>query len=234
MARAGGKCRYCRSPIKSRYPVVEALTGLGYAVIAVLFPLTTYGAGTLGLMALFTLLLVASAIDLDTYTIPDELTLPGVALGLAFAFLNTRSGAAEAGLPTFQGAVQGALLGAGLLVTIDLIGSWVLRRFRERQYPEAPIGYQQISLALLVGAWLGPWWGLGRRSSRRRSTSRRGGLSGCRRSSRWAVSSSAWRWGQRLRAGPDPDGAGGTRGGGRGLARGGHVLVAEARARGRG
>nr|WP_246580903.1 A24 family peptidase [Deinococcus aestuarii] len=157
----GGRCRYCRSPIKSRYPVVEALTGLGYAVIAALFPLTTYGAGTLGLMVLFTLLLVASAIDLDTYTIPDELTLPGVALGLAFAFLNTRSGAAEAGLPTLQGAVQGALLGAGLLVTIDLIGSWVLRRFRERQYPEAPIGYQQLSLALLAGAWLGPWWGLG-------------------------------------------------------------------------
>lgn len=32
-------------------------------------------------MVLFTLLLVGSAIDLDTYTIPDELTLPGVALG---------------------------------------------------------------------------------------------------------------------------------------------------------
>ncbi|EYB67583.1 peptidase A24A-like protein [Deinococcus phoenicis] len=157
----GGKCRYCRAPIKARYPVVELLTGLGYAVIAALFPFTTFGAGTLGLMVLFTLLLVASAIDLDTYTIPDELTLPGAALGLAFAWLNTRSGAAEAGLPLVGQAVQGALLGAGLLVTIDLLGSWVLRRFRERQYPETPIGYQQISLALLAGAWLGPWWGLG-------------------------------------------------------------------------
>lgn len=157
----GGRCRYCRAPIKARYPVVELLTGAGYAAIAALFPLTTFGAGTLGLMLLFTLLLVASAIDLDTYTIPDELTLPGVALGLALAWLNTRSGAAEAGgLPTLAGAVQGALLGAGLLVTIDLIGSWVLRRFRERQYPEQPTGYQQIALALLVGAWLGPWWGL--------------------------------------------------------------------------
>ncbi|GAA5514117.1 hypothetical protein Dcar01_02869 [Deinococcus carri] len=157
----GGKCRYCRAPIKTRYPLVEGLTGLGYAVIAALFPFTTYGAGTLGLFVLFTLLLVASAIDLDTYTIPDELTLPGVALGLAFAALNTRSGAAEAGLPTLGQALQGALLGAGLLVTIDLLGSWVLRRFRERQYPETPIGYQQISLGLLAGAWLGPWWGLG-------------------------------------------------------------------------
>ena len=155
----GGKCRYCRAPIKSRYPVVEALTGLGYATIAALFPLTTFGAGTLGLMVLFTLLLVGSAIDLDTYTIPDELTLPGVALGLLFGVLNTRAGVA--GLPDFAAAVNGALLGAGLLVAINQFGSWVLRRFRERQYPEFPIGFQQISLGLLAGAWLGPWWGAG-------------------------------------------------------------------------
>nr|WP_221269941.1 A24 family peptidase [Deinococcus budaensis] len=156
----GGKCRYCRAPIKARYPLVELLTGLGYAVIAALYPLSLYGAAPLGLMVLFTLLLVASAIDLDTYTIPDALTLPGVALGLAFAAWNTRAGAGGE-LPSLVEAVQGALLGAGLLVTIDLLGSWVLRRGRERRYPEAPIGYQQISLALLVGAWGGPGWGLG-------------------------------------------------------------------------
>lgn len=155
----GGKCRYCRAPIKTRYPIVEGLTGLGYATIAALFPLAVYGAGSLGLMLLFTLLLVGSAIDLDTYTIPDELTLPGVALGLLFGFLNGRN--AVEGLPDLAGAVNGALLGAGLLVAINQFGSWVLRRFRERQYPEFPIGFQQISLGLLAGAWLGPWWGAG-------------------------------------------------------------------------
>lgn len=155
----GGRCRYCRAPIKVRYPVVEALTGAGYAAAAALYPATTFGWGTLGLMALLTLLLVCSAIDLDTYTIPDELTLPGVALGLAFAALHAGPGA-EA-LPTFAQAVGGALLGAGLLVTINNVGAWVLRRFRERSWPEFPLGYQQISLGLLVGAWLGPWWGAG-------------------------------------------------------------------------
>ncbi|MBZ9752027.1 prepilin peptidase [Deinococcus sp. HMF7604] len=154
-----GKCRYCGAPIKARYPVVELLTGIGYATIAALFPPLTVGWGALGLMVLFTLLLVGSAIDLDTYTIPDELTLPGVALGLAFGALNGWWGAPE--LPDFAGAVQGALLGAGLLVAINQLGSWVLRRFRERQFPEFPLGYQQISLALLAGAWLGPWWGAG-------------------------------------------------------------------------
>ncbi|KEF33844.1 peptidase A24 [Deinococcus sp. RL] len=156
----GGKCRYCRAPIKARYPVVEGLTGVGYATIAALYPPALYGGATLGLCVLFTLLLVASAIDLDTFTIPDELTLPGVALGVGFSLLNARVGAGGGlGLPTPAEAVQGALLGAGLLVTIDLLGSWVLRRFRERRYPETPIGYQQIALALLVGAWAGPGWG---------------------------------------------------------------------------
>ncbi|MFC4426270.1 prepilin peptidase [Deinococcus navajonensis] len=152
-----GKCRYCGAPIKTRYPLVELLTGIGYALIAVLFPPLTFGLSTLGLMVLFTLLLVGSAIDLDTYTIPDELTLPGVVLGLLFALAN----AADSGLPTFAQAVQGALLGAGLLVTINNLGSWVLRRFRERRFPEFPLGYQQISLGLLAGTWLGPWWGAG-------------------------------------------------------------------------
>ncbi|CAM3701447.1 prepilin peptidase [Deinococcus frigens] len=155
----GGRCRYCRAPIKSRYPIVEALTGLGYATIAVLFPIALYGAGSLGLMLLFTLLLVGSAIDLATYTIPDELTLPGVALGLLFGLFNGRN--AVEGLPDLARAVNGAILGAGLLVAINQFGSWVLRRFRERKYPEFPIGFQQISAGLLAGAWLGPWWGAG-------------------------------------------------------------------------
>lgn len=162
-AALGGKCRYCRAPINPRYPLVELLTGLGYGLIALAFPLSVYGVGTAGLMVLFTLLLVGSAIDLDTYTIPDELTLPGTALGLLFALggagLAARPGGL--GLPNPSEALLGALLGAGLLVSINLFGTWVMRRFRERSYPDFPIGYQQISLGLLAGAWLGPAWGLG-------------------------------------------------------------------------
>ena len=65
-----------------------------------------------------------------------------------------------AGLPVFEGALRGMLLGAGLLIAIDLYGSWVMRRFRERSFPEAPLGFQQIAVAMLVGAWLGVWAGL--------------------------------------------------------------------------
>lgn len=148
----GGKCRYCKAPINPRYPIVEAVTGLAYAAIAALYPVSTYGVAPLGLMFLFTILLAGSLIDLETFTLPDELTLTGVVLGLIFAALHKGIGK----LPDLPEALHGALMGAGIIVLISLLGSWVMRRFRERQYPEFPIGYQQISLGLLVGAWFGP------------------------------------------------------------------------------
>ncbi|MFC4454666.1 prepilin peptidase [Deinococcus sonorensis] len=157
----GGRCRYCRAPISPRYPVIELITGLAYGLLAWAFPYSQVGASLLGLGLLFTLLLVASVIDQGTYTIPDELTLPGAALGLLFGLVNARTGADATGLPVFAEALRGMLLGAGLLITIDLLGSWVLRRFRERSFPEYPLGYQQIAVSLLVGAWLGVGWGLG-------------------------------------------------------------------------
>lgn len=148
----GGKCRYCKAPINPRYPIVEAVTGVAYTAIAALYPVSAYGIAPLGLMFLFTILLAGSLIDLAVFELPDELTLVGVALGLLFAFLHKGVGV----LPSLPEALNGALMGAGIIVLISLLGSWVMRRFRERQHPEFPIGYQQISLGLLVGAWFGP------------------------------------------------------------------------------
>ncbi len=163
-AALGGKCRYCKAPISVRYPVVELVTGAAYALLSVVFPFSQVGAGLIGLCLLFTLLLVASVIDQETYTIPDEISLPGAAIGLLFGLLHARPkdglGFGADTLPVFGEAARGMLLGAGLLITIDLFGSWVIRRFRERSFPEAPLGFQQIALSLLAGAWLGPWWGI--------------------------------------------------------------------------
>ena len=163
-AALGGKCRYCKAGISARYPVVELVTGAAYALLSVVFPFSQVGTGLIGLCLLFTLLLVASVIDQETYTIPDEISLPGAATGLLFGLLHARPkdglGFGADTLPVFAEAARGMLLGAGLLITIDLFGSWVIRRFRERSFPEAPLGFQQIALSLLAGAWLGPWWGM--------------------------------------------------------------------------
>jgi leader peptidase (prepilin peptidase)/N-methyltransferase len=156
-----GRCRSCRAPISARYPLVELLTAGGYALLAILLPWSQVGPSLVGLCLLFTLLLVIAFIDAETRTIPDELVLPGIALGVMTGLLNDRSGGVAMGLPGLADAAQGALLGAGVISLIAIFGAWVLRRFRERQYPEWPVNYQSVALAALVGAWLGLPWGVG-------------------------------------------------------------------------
>jgi leader peptidase (prepilin peptidase)/N-methyltransferase len=160
-----GRCRHCGAPISARYPLVELASGLGYLAIAWRFPPLELGLATLGLCFAFTILLVSSAIDLETKTLPDALTLPAVGVGLALALLPSSAPA----LPDFGGALHGALLGAGLLSLIGAYGSWALRRFREPRFPEYPLGYQQIHVSALAGAvaggllggqWAGPAWGV--------------------------------------------------------------------------
>jgi leader peptidase (prepilin peptidase)/N-methyltransferase len=149
-----GRCRYCGKPINPRYPIVEAISALGYLAIAWRFPLMDYGLATVGLWFFFTILLAGSGIDLETKTLPDVLTLPPVAVGLLIAFATT----SKPGLPDFSAALHGALMGAGLLAMIAGLGAWVVRRFRETRYPDFPIDYMHVHLGALVGAWFGPVW----------------------------------------------------------------------------
>lgn len=79
-----GHCRSCRAPISPRYPAVEAANGLLWLALAVL---RGPRAQTFVAMALVTALLVLSLIDLEHQLLPDAITLPGVAAGLAASFL---------------------------------------------------------------------------------------------------------------------------------------------------
>ncbi len=69
----GGKCRKCKQPISKQYPIIEAVNGIAWCLIAVVrgigydFP---YNGTTVCYMALFSALLVLSVIDYRTYEIP--------------------------------------------------------------------------------------------------------------------------------------------------------------------
>ena len=156
----GGKCRYCKEPISWRYPVVELISGLGYLAIAWKFPFLDAPLVTLALWFLFTMLLAGSAIDLETKILPDEFTLPAVGVGLVVAFF-----AGSSNFPNFQQALEGALIGAGVLALIAGYGAWILRKFAEVKYPTPPLDYQTVHLGGLVGAWAGVlggfWWAIG-------------------------------------------------------------------------
>ena len=79
-----GRCRSCRAAISWRYPAVEAANGLLWLALAALLGHQPW---TFVAMALVTALLVLSLIDLDHQILPDVITLPGIAAGLAASLL---------------------------------------------------------------------------------------------------------------------------------------------------
>lgn len=68
-----GKCGYCQTPISIRYPLIEALTALASAVVAVKFG---YSLQALVLVPLTWVFIALIFIDIDKMLLPDQLTQP--------------------------------------------------------------------------------------------------------------------------------------------------------------
>lgn len=90
----GGRCRACKTPYSFRYFVVELLTAVLFALVVSKYVEITAGGSVLKGVGLtvFHLFFVGGMIisaftDLDHHIIPNEVTYPGVPLGLLAAFL---------------------------------------------------------------------------------------------------------------------------------------------------
>lgn len=79
-----GRCRDCGAAISLRYPAVELANGLAWLGLAALLGSSPR---TFVAMGLATALLMLSLIDLDHHLLPDVITKPGIAAGLAASFL---------------------------------------------------------------------------------------------------------------------------------------------------
>lgn len=79
-----GRCRDCRNPISARYLVVELLTAVLFAVVILMFGVTLEG---LKYAVLAFVLLGLIFTDLDCKLLPDEFTLVGLMLGIAFSLV---------------------------------------------------------------------------------------------------------------------------------------------------
>lgn len=144
--RLRGRCRYCRSPISVRYPLIEGVTGILFLLAFWRFGVSLE---TLGYWLFLSWLLALSLIDLDTMTLPNPLTQSGLVAGLAFQAL-------VGFLPEYQAAglanqlmagVVGAVLGIWLFDSITFVGSMV--------FGQTAMGGGDAKLAAMMGAWLG-------------------------------------------------------------------------------
>lgn len=135
-----GRCRTCAAPISLRYPLVEVATATLFVACALIFGWSLQAVAA----ALFCSLMVAlGLIDLEHMILPDKLTLPGIALGLALQ-------------PWIDGvtlldALIGTLIGAGALILLINVWFWL----RE----EEGMGLGDVNLMALIGAFLG-WKGV--------------------------------------------------------------------------
>lgn len=133
-----GRCRHCSAPISARYPLVEAATAGLFLACAERFGATAQAAAAAVLCAF---LIALAATDFEQLLLPDGLTFPGMAAGLAL----------QPWLPaTAVDAVIGMLAGAGVLFLIAEAWLWLRS--------EEGMGLGDAKLMAMVGAFLG-WQG---------------------------------------------------------------------------
>ena len=131
-----GRCRACGVRISPLYPAVEVLTGaLAVALWGRLGPTVAFA----GYFVFAAALVTITFIDLDHRIIPDVISLPGIALGLAVSFVSP--------LVTPLDAFIGALAGGGVLLAIAL-GYEAIRGHEG-------MGGGDIKLLAMIGAFLG-------------------------------------------------------------------------------
>lgn len=124
-----GKCRYCKKPIPTQYPLVEAGLALVFVASYIFWPLALASAASIAVFALWlamTIILMALAIyDFRWQLLPDRLVLPLAALALAQAIVAIVS--ANAPLTSLVNHLAALAIGGGLFLAIFLIsnGRWI-------------------------------------------------------------------------------------------------------------
>jgi len=130
-----GRCRTCGESISLMYPLIELLTaGVFVATYAV------FGPGWLLLVRLVfgAAMIVLFVIDLQHQILPNEITLPGIAVGLAASFV------AE---PGWRDALIGAVAGGGALWLV----AWGYEKLRHHE----GMGFGDVKMLAMIGAFLG-------------------------------------------------------------------------------
>lgn len=138
-----GRCAGCGARISARYPLIELLTALLSAAVA-----WKFGFGWPLLAALvFTWFLVALCfIDIDTQLLPDDLTLPLLAIGLGLSLFTADASGAPIPVDS-RSAIIGALAG--------YLSLWSVTKLFYLATRKEGMGAGDFKLLAALGAWLG-------------------------------------------------------------------------------
>ena len=142
----GAKCRNCGTAISWQYPLVEAITATLFFLVYWKFGMTL---ASPVYMLLAASLVLVTFVDLTDWTIPNEVTFPGIPVGVGCAV--TAMVYPDSGLlldrPLWS--MLGVLVGGGVLYGLDL-GSLLILKKRG-------MGFGDVKLMAMLGAFFGPW-----------------------------------------------------------------------------
>ncbi len=126
-----GRCRHCGAPISPRYPLVELLTGVAFAAVALV---RGFDLDLLVELPLVAVLIAVAGIDLEHRIVPNRIVAPAAAFGL----------------------VAGATLSFGDLpeLLIAGAGAFLFLLLAALAYP-AGMGMGDVKLAGVMGLFLG-------------------------------------------------------------------------------
>ena len=151
-----GRCQTCHAKISCRYPLVELAVGVLWAFIAwrsyeAFFPVEF----ALGMMFLLWTLVGLAVLDAEYLWLPDLLTLPSIAFGFGWWFLQGKQVGWALHMPSerLQDARAAGLRLLGILVSAGLILliRWIYWLIRHRE----GMGLGDAKLMALLAAWLG-------------------------------------------------------------------------------
>jgi leader peptidase (prepilin peptidase)/N-methyltransferase len=134
--RLRGRCSACSAPISARYPMVEVLGSATAAWAAWHFG---FGWQSAAAIVFLWALLALAFIDLDTYLLPDSLTLPLLWLGLVFNL--------NGGFVSLDSAVIGAVAG--------YLSLWLVYHLFRLLTGKEGMGFGDFKLLAALGAWFG-------------------------------------------------------------------------------
>ncbi|MGQ0553711.1 MAG: prepilin peptidase [Planctomycetota bacterium] len=159
-----GRCRACSTQISLRYPAVELfVAGLFVGAWRLNPPVDGEALGLL-LVAwyLVSACVIVSLIDFEHFIIPDSITYPGMALGLAVAAVlpaqhwdHLGFRAESPHVSAVLAAVLGGLAGGGSLAAVGRLGNLLLKRRIQAAGVQDAMGWGDVKWMALAGTFLG-------------------------------------------------------------------------------
>ena len=140
----GGKCRDCATRISPIYPVIETVTAVlllaGFFKFGLSFDFLVYA-------VVAPALVIITAIDIEHQIIPDVITLPGIALGLAVGTYTIG----------YTDSLLGFFMGGGLFYLLAVLSNGGMGGGDIKYISAAGafLGWQKVLLVIFIGALLG-------------------------------------------------------------------------------